>query len=77
MGTVWEYFVDTVESGFMSSGAVDSKAMAARLNWYGGQGWELIHSYTTTFANGGTHFQVFIYKRERPAGSASPPAPGA
>lgn len=77
MAVMWEYFVDTVESNMMSLGRIDPKELATRLNWYAGQGWELFSNYTTTYGSGGTHVQVFIYRRERTGFGTPPPQPGA
>ena len=76
MGTTWEYAMDAVgSSGLFVTGNVDVKDITARLNWYGAQGWELVAAYPTSYGQGGTHFQVFVYKREKGANSLPPPLP--
>ena len=74
MSVAWEYCVDTVsDSGVLITGNVNTPGLANRLNQFGEQGWELVSSYTTTYANGGTHLLVFIYKRLRDAAGVKEP----
>ena len=73
---LWEYRIDTVAAGgLFVTGDVDQKATSERLNAFGGQGWELVSSYPTTYANGGSHLLVFIYKRPKTDPVIPPVAP--
>ena len=80
---LWEYAVETIPAdGIMITGSVNSPAVTQRLNQFGALGWELISSYTTSYAKGGTHLLVFIYKRPKdvappvaaPTGATRPPS---
>ena len=63
---LWEYCIDTLPAGgIFVTGDVDKRAVYDHLNNFGAQGWELVSSYATTHANGGSHLLVFVYKRPR------------
>ena len=63
----WEYLSHTITpEGLFITGAVDTIRLNAVLNAYGAQGWELVSSFTTAYAEGGTHHVVLIFKRPRP-----------
>jgi len=69
----WEYVTHNVDlGGFFSTGAFDTKSLTEILNWFGGQHWELVSTFTTTHNSGGTMHIGFIFKRPRAPAGASP-----
>lgn len=69
----WEYITHNVElGGVFATGAFDAKALTDILNWFGGQQWELVSTFTTAGGNGGTMHIGFIFKRPRQVPQAPP-----
>ncbi|MDB5331281.1 MAG: hypothetical protein JWP03_2432 [Phycisphaerales bacterium] len=62
----WDYIAQSLEvSRFFSNGAIDPKLLNDTLNWYGGQGWELVSTFDTATHSGITSTVVLIFKRPR------------
>jgi hypothetical protein len=62
----WEYTLDAYPiGGPLSTGLFDQTVASEKLNDFGAKGWELVSSYPTAQANGGTRMLVFVYRRPK------------
>ncbi len=60
----WEYFSHAITpEGTFITGGVNTDQLNTLLNAYGAQGWELVSTFVTAYAEGGTHHIVLIFKR--------------
>jgi hypothetical protein len=60
----WEYYVHTIAAGgVFSQGNVNPVELVNILNFYGGQGWELVSAFDTNSGHGGTRLIVLTFKR--------------
>jgi len=70
----WEYFTHSIDiGGVFSTGEINAPEVTRILNWYGGQGWELVNTFGTAYNNGGTRHIAFIFKRPKPQAGSVPP----
>jgi hypothetical protein len=62
----WEYEVYVAQvgrEGFVVRPELDPGEFKARLNWFGGQGWELISVFDVNMLQGGSKQVVATFKR--------------
>ena len=64
---LWEYRTELLERGFMGfgSGQVDQRALEARLDVLGAEGWELVHASWDQRVRGKRGGHLLLFKRPR------------
>ena len=62
----WEYTTKKLDvSGWFTDGEVDPEKVDEILNPLGAEGWDMVSSFSTTYAEGGSNYLVFIFKRQK------------
>jgi hypothetical protein len=73
MAMTWEYFTHVIPSRGMFTSGFDAAELSNALNWYGGQGWELVSTFVSA-TNGYSNHLTLIFKRPGTiAAAAAPP----
>lgn len=64
--TRWEYDTIKVLPGGFLGGKVDEDELRALLNQRGAQGWELVNTFDTSYAQGTSREIILVLKRQLP-----------
>lgn len=59
----WEYRTVKLHTGGFLGGKVDDAELQEQLNAYGFDGWELVSTFDTSLAQGGSREIILIFKR--------------